>query len=113
VWLTFDGDSWHFGSCLWVVANVGEGERGDSCRVSKLVNEVVVCCTADDLGLDPAAPPRLRHHQFSSCGADKPSWISCDCGAFFAFGMPLLLIYYEVVVFSMLQVVWKNKLVNP
>ena len=59
-------------------------------RVSKLVNEVVVC--ADDLGPDPAAPPRLRHHPFSSCGADKPPWISCGCGcgAVFAFGMPLL-----------------------
>lgn len=34
VWLTFDGDSWHFGSCLWVVETFGEGkeEEGDTCR---------------------------------------------------------------------------------
>ena len=34
VWLTFDGDSWHFGSCVWVVVTLGKGGRGggDSCR---------------------------------------------------------------------------------
>jgi hypothetical protein len=36
VWLTFDGNSWHFGSCLWAFWCWGRrkvgGGGGDSCR---------------------------------------------------------------------------------
>jgi hypothetical protein len=55
VWLTFEGNSWHFDSCQWVVVNSGKEDE-----------EVVLVGGRSWSMKTSCAPRQLRHHPFAA-----------------------------------------------